>query len=155
MNENTDRFVEDVLCNTDFISFVSEKFCCWITSALSSDGYSLINQTHAVEFPLLLLFSFTSENPNRHTISGTIVGQWEGMLKCNDLISKMRNCYNEHIEIREREEAERIARESERRMKEEMEMEYTRAMEADRQRVFIYIQFFSILLYFYIFILKK
>lgn len=95
------------------------------------------NQTHTVEYPLLLLFSFSSEYNNHGTISATKIGQWEGLCSCNELILKMSNCYNQYNEIREREEAERIARESERRMKEEMEKEYERAMETDRQRVYL------------------
>lgn len=135
MNENTNEYVSRILCNENFVNFISEKFISWMIDALSFDGFTLVQQTQSIKYPLLLLFSFNSEFNSSGSIHANIVGKWEGLYEVNELINSIKGAYNKYFAQKEREEAEAIAREQERKMKQQMDEEYERAVEMDRQKM--------------------
>eukprot|EP00210_Caulerpa_lentillifera_P002127 g2041.t1 len=126
-HEDTDEFCQQVLASSDVIAFLNQHFICWGGSIDRSPAFVLATNLGATTYPFMCLLTST---PTQTTMVASIQGTITG----SELINILQQALDEQGAMMMERRAERQRRETDRQIIADQDLEYQRALEADRER---------------------
>eukprot|EP00210_Caulerpa_lentillifera_P000826 g799.t1 len=126
-HEDSDEFCRSVLTSNEVIDFLNQHFISWGGSIDRSPAFTLAANLRVTTFPCVCILSYTdSETTAITSIQGTVSG--------TQLLSILQETLDNQGAVMMERRAERQQRETDRQIRADQDLEYQRALEADRER---------------------
>lgn len=127
-HQHTDRFVVETLCNPAVVEFLNANFVCWAGDLRASDAFGLASRLQVASYPCCALLAFAGSRTQAVTYIQGMVQSPERFLNI------LQSAVEQHAGLLWEEQAVRNQYEADRRLRNEQDAEFARALEADRER---------------------
>lgn len=127
-HENTPLFCERTLCSDLVVSLINENFVAWGGNVRASEGFRMSNSLKASTFPFCAVVMAST---NQRV---ALLQQFEGPKSSADLVSALRKVVEEQGAALVAARIEEEERQLNRRLREEQDVAYQAALQADRER---------------------
>eukprot|EP01102_Stenamoeba_stenopodia_P017547 TRINITY_DN630_c0_g2_i1.p1 TRINITY_DN630_c0_g2~~TRINITY_DN630_c0_g2_i1.p1 ORF type:complete len:383 (-),score=70.10 TRINITY_DN630_c0_g2_i1:48-1196(-) len=125
LHVNTPTFCREMICSELFTEFTNENFVLWAASIASPEGYKVSNVLDVSTYPFLGLLSMDAN---------TLLCGFEGATDVTTVVDKLTNVLEAETANLTNYRVQQEERERDRLIREEQEMAYQLALEADREK---------------------
>lgn len=127
-HQHTDRFVVETLCNPLIVEYLNANFVCWAGDLRTSDAFGLASRLQVASYPCCVVLAFSGARTQAVTYI-------QGMLQSPErFLNILQSTVEQHAGLLWEDQAIRNQYEADRRLRQEQDAEFARALEADRER---------------------